>query len=89
MFVQHLSIEHVSTTGPRKEHYSLTFICTQNLSCFRILLDILNDVDQVGHFGEERIIVGEPDHLLIIIAWLTNIKHRLDIWVHQSSMVAL
>jgi hypothetical protein len=36
---------------------------------------------------EKRIIVTEPVGLLMIIARLTDVQHRLNVWVHKSVII--
>ena len=63
-----------------------TPIGAQNLSCFRILFDVFDNVDQVGDFREEWVIVGEANGLLAIVAWPANIEDRLNVWVDKPGM---
>lgn len=62
----------------------LTFVCAQDLRSFGILFDILNDIDQVGNFREEGIIIREPNRLVVVIARLADIECGLDVGVNES-----
>lgn len=60
-----------------------TFVRAQDLSSLGILLDVLDDIDEVGDLREERIVISESDGLLAVIAWLADIEHGLDIRVYK------
>jgi len=61
-----------------------TFITRKDGCTFWVFFDIFNDVNEVGDLREERIVVGEPVNLFMIVARLTNIEYRLHVWVDKS-----
>jgi hypothetical protein len=56
-----------------------TFVVTENLCSIWILLDVFNDIDEIGNLGEERIIVWKIVTLFAVVARLSDIKDRLNI----------
>jgi hypothetical protein len=62
-----------------------TFICAQDLGGFRVLFDILDDIDQIGNLREEGIIIREPKRLFVVIAGLADIQCGLNVRVNQPT----
>jgi hypothetical protein len=60
----------------------LTFVAAQNKR-FRLVLDVLNDINEIRNLREERIIVGESVNLFVIITWPPDVKGRLNIWIYK------
>ena len=66
---------------------SLTFVATQD-ERFRLIFDVLDDIDQVGDFREERIVVGKSMNLFMVIARSPDVQSRLDVRVYESATVS-
>lgn len=71
-------------TSQRYLYSGFTFIGAEDLASFRIFLNIFNDVDQVGNFREERIVVCKANSGFIVVAWLADIKNRLHVRIDKS-----
>lgn len=65
-----------------KEH---TLVAGKDDSGFGILFNVLDNVDQVGHFREEGIIITESIGLFVVVTGFTNIQNRLDIRIHKPA----
>lgn len=62
-----------------------TFITAEDLGRFGVLFNIFDDINQVGDFREEWVIVWEVKDGFMIIAWLADVECGLDVRVDESS----
>jgi hypothetical protein len=57
----------------KKENVQRIFEARQDLRRVRIVLDILDLINQNRNFREERVVIWEPHDVLVVVAWPANV----------------